>query len=62
MDVDPLSLPVHRASFAIVEGWHLILSRISYGMSSEGLILHVLRWDVFLESSKHILGEQARTG
>lgn len=44
-----------RVWFAIAESWQSVLSRISYGMSSEGLSLHVLRWKVFLESSKHAL-------
>lgn len=44
-----------RVWFAIAENWPLALSRISYGMSSEGLGLHALRWNVFLENSKHVL-------
>lgn len=49
--LDPSQYLLNRVWFADVESWHLILSRISHGMSSEGLSHHALRWKVFLEIS-----------
>lgn len=49
--LDPFQYLLSRVWFADAESWHLILSRISHGMSSEGLSHHALGWKAFLESS-----------
>lgn len=49
--LDPFQYLLSKVWFADAESWHLILSRISHGMSSEGLSHHALGWKAFLESS-----------